>query len=165
MKGQRVAILVDSENIEIAVRKNETGRRKRSDFAMYPDWKKILPELVAGRTLVRLIYFKEKGRPLSKKFEKFWEEECHGELQRPTKSADPAIIMTAVTLADKMDAVIILSGDKDFIPLIPYLRAKGCLFEVASFESSAATELRRSADRYCKLTKDHVVELKRSRKE
>ena len=71
--------------------------------------------------------------------------------------------MTAVTLAEKMDAVVILSGDKDFLPLIPYLRAKGCLLEIASFEQSAASELRRAADRYCKLTKDHVVELKRSR--
>ena len=162
MRAQRLTILVDSENLEIAVRQSIASKASRRSHGAFPDWHKILPELVGGRSLVRLIYFKEAGRRVSKKFEKFWQEELSGEIHRPIKSADPAIIVTAVTLAEKMDCIILISGDKDFIPLIPYLRAKGCKIEVASFDQSAAAGLRKAADRFYRLGKNHIVELKRT---
>ncbi len=161
-RGQRVAILVDSENVEIAVADSSGEKRRRRAFNTFPDWRKILSELVGARSLVRLIYFKEKNRPLSKKFAEFWESDLLGEIERPVKSADPAIIITAVTLAEKMDTIVLVSGDKDFVPLIPFLKAKGCKVEVASFMASAAADLRKSADKFHKLDDSHTVKLKRS---
>lgn len=162
-RSERIAILVDSENLEIAVHQQAGGSNSRSKQTVFPEWKRILAELVGPRSLVRLIYFKEKGRKLSKKFETFWQDECLGEIQRPVKSADPAMIITAVTLAEKMDCVVLISGDKDFLPLLPFLKAKGCKVEVASFEQSVSGELKRAADRYYRLGKKHTVTLQRTK--
>ena len=160
--AQRIAILVDSENIEIAAAQPDRADRTRGRLQTFPDWKIILRAIVGERSLIRLIYFKEKGRPLSRKFITFWQDECQGEIQRPVKSADSAIIMAAVTLAPKVDALVIVSGDKDFLPLVPYLKAQGCRVEIASFSQAASAELRRAADLFYRLGAKHTLRLQRS---
>lgn len=160
---QRVVILVDSENVEIAVRdlSDSSSRRKQNVF---PDWRRIFPMLLNGRSLVRSIYYKEKGRRLSPKFRRFWEEEMSGEIKQPEKSADPYMIVDAIVLSKKVDSIILFSGDKDFLPLIPVLKANGCKVEIASFDHSAARQLKVSADHFHRLTKLHTIRLERSRK-
>ena len=62
LKAQRIAVLVDSENLEITVEQNyEPERGMKTSHVAYPDWKEIIPLVVGERTLIRCIYYKKKG--------------------------------------------------------------------------------------------------------
>ncbi len=160
-KSERVAVLVDSENLEISahsrLRKRSGSREGRVSF---PNWMTILPRVVGSRTLVRNIYYKKKGLLISPKFRTLWETELHGEFRQPPKSVDPYIIVDAISLATKMDTIIILAGDKDYLPVIAYLRALGCKVEFASFAEAAARSVRSAADKFHLLTSKDTLTLR-----
>ncbi len=159
---QRVAILVDSENLEISVQKHfEPPAAKRSTHRAYPNWIKIIPRVIAGRTLTRSIYYKKRGRRISQKFSKLWQTQLNGEIKQPIKSVDPYIIIDAITVAHKVDTVILLAGDKDYLPLIWFLKSQGCRVEMAAFEDAAAAEVRFAADHFFMLDEEDTVVLKK----
>ena len=57
--SQRVAILVDSENLEITVTDNYEPLEGAKTHVLYPDWMEIIPHVLSGRNLVRNIYYKK----------------------------------------------------------------------------------------------------------
>ena len=67
------------------------------------------------------------------------------------------MVIDAVTMADKLDVVIILGGDKDFLPLIWYLKSRGCRVEIWSWPEATSPELKEAADFYFPLTTDFMV--------
>ena len=55
-------------------------------------------------------------------------------------------------MADKLDVVVVVTGDGDFAPLITYLQEnKGCLVEVIAFGKTTSSKLRELADDFCDL--------------
>ena len=163
LAAQRIAILVDSENLEITVSQSyEPPRGKKKTHVAYPDWLQILPEVIGGRSVFRNIYYKKRGLRISEKFRRIWCEQLYGEIKQPEKSVDPYIIVDSITLAEKADVVVLLAGDKDYLPLIWYLRSKGCKVEMASFEEAAANVIKQTADRFYKLGERHTVVLPKS---
>jgi uncharacterized LabA/DUF88 family protein len=64
---------------------------------------------------------------------------------------DVGITVDAIKLAPKLDVVIIVSGDGDYVPLIEYLKNMGVQVEVASFGRSSSTKLREAADLFLDL--------------
>ena len=163
LKSQRVAILVDSENLEITVSQHyEPPTKVRRTHLAYPDWIDIVPMVLKGRTLVRNIYYKKKGLRISEKFLRLWVEQLGGEVKQPIKSVDPYIIVDAITLCEKVDTMILLAGDKDYLPLIWYLKSKGCRVEMASFQEAAASVVKSAADGFYVLGEEHTVVLPRS---
>jgi len=59
--------------------------------------------------------------------------------------------MDAIRLAPKIDVVVIVSGDGDFIPLLEHLRSLGQRVEVMAFGRSASGKLRELADNFVDL--------------
>jgi uncharacterized LabA/DUF88 family protein len=60
---------------------------------------------------------------------------------------DVGMAMDAVKLSSSLDAVVIVSGDGDFVPLIEYLQQnRGTQVEVMAFGKSASGKLREAAD-------------------
>ncbi len=60
------------------------------------------------------------------------------------KKADWDVGMTvdAISLASKLDVVILMTGDGDFVPLVEYLRiTHGCQVEAVSFGKSTSSKL------------------------
>ena len=58
-------------------------------------------------------------------------------------------------MAPKLDTVILVSGDGDFIPLVEYLQMnEGCQVEVVSFGRSSSSKLMEKADDFMDLDKD-----------
>ena len=160
LAAQRIAVLVDSENLEITVSQNyEPPRGKKSSHRAFPDWLEILPEVIANRSIFRNIYYKKRGLRISDKFRKIWCQELRGEIRQPEKSVDPYIIVDAITLSEKADVIILLAGDKDYLPLIWFLRSKGCKVEIASFEEAAANVIKQAADTFFLLGEKHTVVL------
>lgn len=68
---------------------------------------------------------------------------------------DVGITVDAITLAQKLDVVILLTGDGDYLPLLTFLQANtGCRVEVASFGRSTSSKLMESADQFVDLDSD-----------
>ena len=60
---------------------------------------------------------------------------------------DLGIAMDAIRLGNKVDSIILVSGDGDFKPVVNYLQqALGCLVEVVAFKRTASKELIELAD-------------------
>ena len=65
---------------------------------------------------------------------------------------DVGLAIDAVKLAPRLDAVIIVSGDGDFCPLVEYLKIRnGNQVEVISFGKSTSGKLRDMADDFLDL--------------
>jgi uncharacterized LabA/DUF88 family protein len=66
---------------------------------------------------------------------------------------DMGIAIDAIAMAEngKLDVVVLMSGDGDFVDLINFLKAKGIKVEVASFKSITAKELIQAANEYIDL--------------
>ena len=143
---QKVAVFIDAENIELSGLKHHEGRT---------DYKKIL-ENVGDREVVRILYYKPDYKEISPTFSDFWAS-LGGEIKRPSKNADSFLIIDAVTLSDKLDVAIILGGDKDYLPLIWFLKSRGCRVEIWSWPESTSPEVKQAADFYFPLTRDYVM--------
>ncbi len=58
------------------------------------------------------------------------------------------LTIDAITMAQKLDCVTLVTGDGDYVPLVECLKMNGCRVEVVSFERSTAGELVKAADQY-----------------
>ena len=52
----------------------------------------------------------------------------------------------AIKLAHKVDAIVLVTGDGDFIPLVEYVKSQGCQVEAITFGRSASGKLRETVD-------------------
>jgi uncharacterized LabA/DUF88 family protein len=72
---------------------------------------------------------------------------------------DVGMAMDAVRLGEKVDSIVIVSGDGDFRPVVNYLQqARGCLVEVVAFKKSSNNELIEMADDFINMD-EHKKEL------
>ena len=76
---------------------------------------------------------------------------------------DVGIAMDAIELGPKLDTVVLVSGDGDFLPLVDHLqRAIGCRVEVIAFGKSGSSMLKKGADNFIDLDeKTKLILLKR----
>lgn len=151
---QKVGIFVDAENIEMSALNIHSGARV--------DYKKIVSH-VGDREIIRILYYKPKYKEISQTFQSFWES-LGGEIRQPEKNADSFLIVDAVTLAEKIDVAILVAGDKDFLPLMWYLKSRGCRVEVWSFPETTSDQFKEAADVYVPLQEDFLIQESRSAK-
>lgn len=59
---------------------------------------------------------------------------------------DVGMAIDAIKLAHKVDAIVIATGDGDFIPLVEYVKSQGCQVEAITFGRSASSRLREAVD-------------------
>ena len=155
-KNQRVAVLFDVQNLYHSA-KNLYGARV--NFA------NILKTATGGRQLVRAIGYviatesgEEKG--FFEALQKIGIELKVKDLQifpGGSKKADwdVGLAVDAIKLANNVDAVIVVSGDGDYIPLLEYIRsAMGVQVEVMAFGRSTSQKLREMCDDFTDLGAD-----------
>ncbi len=74
---------------------------------------------------------------------------------------DVGLTIDAVILADKVDVVVLVTGDGDYIPLVHFLQNnKGCKVELLSFKKTTSSNLINEVDKYTDLsenTKKYLV--------
>jgi uncharacterized LabA/DUF88 family protein len=148
--NQRVAILVDGNNIGIAIRDKIDNENAVLNF------KTFIPKLLSGRGLNRLYYFRE-GKSISAPFTKMLHEEFFGVVVPCGKSVDVYLTITGTEIADKVDTIIILSGDGDYIPLVKHLQSRGVRVEVSCVGSAASAKLVEIADYYTEISNDDCL--------
>ncbi len=64
---------------------------------------------------------------------------------------DVGITVDAIRLAPSLDAIILVSGDGDYVPLIEYLRNQGKQVEVMAFSNTTSSKLVEAADDFTDL--------------
>jgi hypothetical protein len=144
--SQSVAILVDGNNIERSL-ENEFKQNMMINFDV------LIPKILRGRGLNRLIYFRE-GKNISSKLAERLHSKYHGSVRPCHKSADIPLSITATQIASKVDAIIILSGDSDYVELVNHLKSEGVRVEICAVEKTTAEVLKVEADYFQPITLD-----------
>jgi uncharacterized LabA/DUF88 family protein len=152
-KEQRVGIFIDAQNL---YHSGKNLYRSKVNFG------KIVEDALEGRKLVRAVAYviKTESGEESGFFDaltKVGIETKIKDLQIFSSGAkkadwDVGMAMDAVKLAPKLDAVILVTGDGDFVPLVEYLQHnQGCQVEVVSFGKSTSAKLIEAANHFTDL--------------
>lgn len=150
--SQSVAILVDGNNIERSLE----GEHKSQSIMINFDV--LIPKLLGNRALNRLIYFRE-GKNISSKLAERLHSKYYGSVRPCHKSADIPLSIKATQLSSKVDAIIILSGDSDYVELVNHLKSEGVRVEICAVESTTAQILREEADYFHPITIEDTFSL------
>jgi uncharacterized LabA/DUF88 family protein len=155
-KEQRVGVFIDTSNLYHSAK---NLYKRKVNFGA------VLKDAVAGRKLVRAIAYvitseggEEKG--FFDALTKLGIETRTKELQVFSGGAkkgdwDVGITVDAVTMAPRLDSVILVAGDGDFIPLVVYLQnTYGTQVEVVSFGKSSSMKLKEVADDFLDLSEN-----------
>lgn len=127
------------------------------------NFKEVLKDAVAGRKLIRAIAYviSTEGKEEINFFEALSQQGFEvkmKELQIFTGGAkkadwDVGITVDAIKLSEKLDVVVLITGDGDYLPLVSYLQnTKGCLVEVMAFRKTASSKLVEEADDFINLS-------------
>ncbi len=150
--SQSVAILVDGNNIERSMESEFKSQNIMINFDV------LIPKLLNGRGLNRLIYFRE-GKNISSKLAERLHSKYFGMVRPCHKSADIPLSISATQIASKVDSIIILSGDSDYVELVRHLKSEGVRVEICAVESTTAEVLKEEADYFQPIVKEDCFTL------
>jgi uncharacterized LabA/DUF88 family protein len=155
--SQSVAILIDGNNIERSIHAETSKQNTMLNFDT------LVPRLLGNRGLNRLVYFRE-GKQISSKLQERLHSNYHGSVRPCHKSADIPLSIKATQLSNKVDTIIIMSGDSDFVELVRHLKSEGVRVEIAAVPSTASKYLTDEADYFHEITSDDwfTLETKKS---
>ena len=145
--SQSVAILVDGNNIERSIHSESEDTNTMLNFDV------LIPKLLMNRGLSRMVYFRE-GKNISAKLQERLHNYYHGSVRPCHKSADIPLSINAIQVANKVDTIIIMSGDSDYIELVRHLKSEGVRVEIAAVPNTTAQIIRDEADHFHEITKD-----------
>lgn len=145
--SQTVAILIDGNNIERSIHDQTKDANTMLNFD------KLIPKLLDNRGLNRLIYFRE-GKQISQKLKDRLHEFFHGSVRPCHKSADIPLSINAMQLASKVDTIVIMSGDSDYIELVRHLKSEGVRVEIASVDATTAHIIKEECDHHYRINED-----------
>ncbi len=145
--SQSVAILVDGNNIERSIHSETNKPNTMLNFDT------LVPRLLGNRGLNRLVYFRE-GKQISSKLKERLHSNYHGSVRPCHKSADIPLSIKATQLSTKVDTIIIMSGDSDFVELVRHLKAEGVRVEIAAVPATTSRLLIDEADYFHGISSD-----------
>jgi len=157
-KEQRVAVFVDIQNMYYSG-KNLYGRKV--NFGL------ILKKAVSNRRLLRgIAYVIKADIPEEKNFydalNNIGYEVKSKDLQvfvggHKKGDWDVGIAMDTIRLAQKVDTIVLVSGDGDFADLVTYLKGLGCRVEVIGFEKTTSSRLLEVADDFTPIDRKYLI--------
>lgn len=156
-KEQRVGVFIDTSNLYHSAK---NLYKRKVNFGA------VLKDAVAGRKLVRAIAYVITSEGGEEK--NFFEALTKLGIETKTKDLqifaggakkgdwDVGLTVDAMKLAPKLDAIILVAGDGDFVPLVEYLQnTYGVQVEVVSFGKSASMKLKEQADDFLDLSNNY----------
>ena len=165
-KDQRVGVFIDIQNLYHSAKNIYNAR---------VNFKNLLTEAVGRRKLIRAVAYVVKSEGVlsdaSGEKAQFGEASFFEALERSgielrvkdiqvfhsgSKKADWDVGMAvdAIRMTDFLDAVVLATGDGDFIPLVEYLQSRGRQVEVMAFGKSASGKLKEAVDLFTDLGED-----------
>ena len=152
---QRVGIFVDVQNLYYSARNIYSSR---------VNFNEVLQEALGGRKLIRAIaYVVKADMPEEQTFfdalEKAGFEVKAKDLQTFAGGSqkgdwDVGIAMDIIKQMNKLDVVVLASGDGDFAPLLEYLQMTGQLTETVAFGKSTSSKIKELTDNFIDLDED-----------
>ena len=156
-KEQRVGVFIDTSNLYHSAK---NLYKRKVNFGA------VLKDAVAGRKLVRAIAYVITSEGGEEK--NFFEALTKLGIETRTKDLqvfaggakkgdwDVGLAVDAMKMAPKLDALILVAGDGDFVPLVEYLQStSGIQVEVVSFGKSASMRLKEQADDFLDLSNNY----------
>ena len=154
-KEQRVGIFIDTQNLYHSAK---NLYKRKVNFGA------ILKEGVAGRKLVRAIAYvitteREDEKGFFEALEKLGIETKTKDLQiffGGAKKADwdVGVVIDMIRLSNKLDVMVLVSGDGDYLPAVEFLKNQGHLVEAMAFGPSASNKLVAGVDEFIDLDKN-----------
>ncbi len=152
---QRVAVFIDTQNLYHSAK---NIHKAKVNFGA------VLKAAVGDRKLVRAVAYvvtTESGEEQA-----FFDALAKVGIETKTKELqiffggakkadwDVGLAIDAIKMAPKLDAIVLATGDGDFVPLVEYVKAQGCQVEVITFGRSASARLKDTADEFIDLDDD-----------
>jgi uncharacterized LabA/DUF88 family protein len=161
-KSQRVGIFIDTQNLYHSA---------KNLYKAKVNFGNVVKEALAGRVLIRAVAYvirteSEEERGFFDALNKIGIETKVKDIRifaGGAKKADWDIGMAidAIAMANKLDTVILATGDGDFVPLVEYLRySSGIQVEVISFGKSSSGQLKEVVDDFidmCDNPKNYLI--------
>lgn len=154
-RQQRVGVFVDVQNLYYSA---------KNLYSAKVNFREILKEGVKNRNLIRAIAYVIKADVKDEK--NFFDALANIGYEVKSKELqiffggnkkgdwDIGIAMDTIELAPKLDTIVLVSGDGDFITLVRHLKhAMGCRVEVMAFGNSSSSKLIEEADSFFDLDK------------
>lgn len=153
---QRIGVFIDTQNLYHSAKNIYHAR---------VNFGNVLKDAVAGRRLIRArayLVTTESGEETAflDALSKIGIEPRTKDLQIFAGGAkkadwDVGLAVDAITAAPKLDTIVLITGDGDFVPLVEYLqRHSGCQVEVVSFGRSTSLKLKEATDDFLDLDTD-----------
>jgi len=152
---QRIGIFVDVQNMFYSA---------RTLYQSKVDYGKLLEELVNGRKLVRAIAYVVQKPDVDQRgflealrragFEARVKELTVRDDGSTRGDWDVGLTVDALSLAHRLDTIVLVTGDGDFVPLANALKQRGCRVEVISFEQTTSNELIRNCDEFTAISQN-----------
>ena len=155
-KEQRVGVLVDIQNLYYSAK---VLYSKKVNFGA------VLKDAVGDRKLIRALAYGIKT--LEGQEEKFFEALEKVGYEVKTKDLqifpggakkgdwDVGIAVDAIKMAKSLDAIVLVSGDGDYIPLVKYIQSTtGCRVEGIAFGESTSGKLVEELDSFTNLSEN-----------
>ena len=154
-KDQRVGVFVDVQNMYNSA-KNLYGQKV--------NFGEILKTAVADRHLIRAMAYVIKAQNSDE--QKFFDALSNQGFEVKMKDLqvfwgghkkgdwDIGLAMDVIRMSNKIDVVVLVTGDGDFVPLIEYLKNHGQFVEVVAFDESASSQLTAAADSFTNLSEN-----------
>ncbi len=163
---QRVGVFIDVQNLYYSA-KHMYGQKV--------NFGNIVKEAVADRKLIRAIAYvvrteTQEEQPFFEALYNLGIETREKDLQifsSGLKKADwdVGLAVDAIRLSQSLDAIILVSGDGDYLPLVDYLqKSSGKQVEVVAFGETSSSRLIDSADDFMDLSQDKKTFLIGSKK-
>lgn len=154
--GQRVGVFVDVQNLYYSA---------RAMYESYVNFGKIVERAINKRQPIRTIAYVIRSE--APKEQGFFDALSNFGLELKSKDIqifaggakkgdwDVGIAVDAIKIADRLDVVVLATGDGDFTPLVTYLKEnKGCRVEGISFGRSTSAKLIECLDEFTDLDAD-----------
>ncbi|MBD3327824.1 NYN domain-containing protein [Candidatus Peregrinibacteria bacterium] len=153
--AQRVGIFIDTQNLYHSA---------KSFYNSHVNYKALVQEAVSGRHLVRAIAYVIRSEAMTET--KFFDALVDLGIETRVKDLqvfysgekkadwDVGLAIDIVRLSEKLDTVVLVSGDGDFTEVLKYVRSRGLRAEVISFKKTSSAVLTSEADAFTDLGSD-----------
>jgi uncharacterized LabA/DUF88 family protein len=157
LKRQRVAVFIDVQNMYHSAKKT---------FGRNLSYSKMLRQCVRSRRLSRAIAYVIDREGIDQVSFLDHLRYCGFEVRKRevierldgSRKAEweLGMAMDMLRVAEKVDVIIVVSGNGVFADVADAVRAKGCKFECCAFRESLSDVLQRAVDQYHMLSEEHL---------
>jgi uncharacterized LabA/DUF88 family protein len=149
VKKETIAIVVDSQNLYYSA---------RMGYAAKVNYEKLLRLITGKRNLIKAYAYivqppEGDVKPFATSLERIgYIVKTKDVRTRANGSAkanwDMGIALDILGIIDRVDTIVLASGDGDFVPLVDFIKGTGKRVEIFAFPDNTAYDLKEKADRF-----------------